>query len=145
MKSLQGFTLIEIMLSMACIAIIAGMSIPAYSSFQVKNDLDTASVSLATSLRRAQALAQSGSGDSMWGVYTATGSILIYKGSRYATRDTSQDEVTIISPTITATGLKEITFGKVWGMPNATGTTTLTSLRNDIRTITINQKGMVDY
>jgi prepilin-type N-terminal cleavage/methylation domain-containing protein len=145
MKSLQGFTLIEVMLSMACIAIIAGMSIPAYNAFQVKNDLDTAAVSLATSLRRAQALAQSRSGDSMWGVYAATGSILIYKGSSYATRDTSQDEVTTISPVITISGLKEVTFGKVWGVPVVTGTTTLMSLRNDTRTITINQKGMVDY
>jgi prepilin-type N-terminal cleavage/methylation domain-containing protein len=145
MKSPQGFTLIEMVLSMACITIIAGMSIPAYNSFQIKNDLDTAATSLATSLRRAQVLAQSGSGDSMWGVYTATGSILIYKGSSYVARDTSKDETTTISPAIIISGLKEVSFGKMWGLPTTIGTTTLTSLSNDIRAITINQKGMVDY
>ncbi|KKT34575.1 MAG: hypothetical protein UW24_C0026G0001, partial [Parcubacteria group bacterium GW2011_GWA2_44_12] len=34
-----GFTLIEVLLSITAIAIIAGISIPVYQSFQNRNDL----------------------------------------------------------------------------------------------------------
>jgi hypothetical protein len=121
------------------------MTIPSYNVLQVRNDLDVATISMVGSLRRAGTLSQVGSGDSVWGVYTATGSILIYKGASYSSRDANYDETTTISPTIVISGLNDISFSKMYGIPNKTGTTTFTSIRNQIRNVTINQKGVVDY
>ncbi|MCF7843443.1 prepilin-type N-terminal cleavage/methylation domain-containing protein [Candidatus Gracilibacteria bacterium] len=141
----QGFTLIEMLLSVACIAIILGISLPSYNLLLSTNDLDNATNATVGSFRRAQVLSQTSSGDTTWGVYVATGSILIYKGGSYASRDVSYDEVEAISSSISITGLKDITFSKMYGLPNATGTTILTSVKNETRTITINKKGIVDY
>jgi hypothetical protein len=80
-----------------------------------------------------------------WGVRLGVGSILIYKGSSYILRDVDYDENTQIPKSIVPTGISEITFSKVFGVPSATGTFTLTSQANEKRTITINEKGMVDY
>ena len=144
-RSVQGFTLPEVLLSLSLLAIIAAMSMPMYRIFLVRNDLDTAATTLAQSLRRAQSLAQGGDGDTSWGVHVGVGSILIYKGSSFVARDSSFDENTSIPTSIVPTGTIDTYFLKTTGIPNATGTYILTSQANETRTVTINQKGMVDY
>ena len=141
----RGFTLPEMLLSVALLTIIGGMIIPSYHTFLVRNDLDIAAITLAHNLRQAQSLSQSADGDMTWGVHVGVGSILVYKGVSYISRDTSFDENTQIPKSIVPTGINEINFSKVTGLPNATGTFTLTSQVNEERTITINEKGMVDY
>ena len=142
---MRGFTLPEMLLSVSLLAIIGGMIIPSYHTFLVRNDLDIAAVSLAHNLRQAQSLSQSSDGDMTWGVHLGVGSILLYKGASYVLRDTNYDQNTQIPKSIVPTGLSEITFSKVFGVPNATGTFTIKSQVNEIRNITINEKGMVDY
>ena len=141
----KGFTLPEVLLSVALLTIIGGMSIPMYRVFMVRDELDSAATTLAQNLRRAQMLSRSSSGDMTRGVHVGVGSILIYKGSNYVLRDSSFDENTSIPTTIVPTGTTEVTFSKVTGLPSATGTFTLTSQANEKRTITINEKGTVDY
>ena len=140
-----GFTLIEMILSIAIIAIIAGISAPVYQSFQVRNDLDIAAVSVAHSLRRASALSQSVDGDISWGVALQSGSITLFKGASYALRDAAYDEIFEVPASITPSGLSEVIFTKFTGLPTSTGTITLTSNANETRTITINAKAMVNY
>lgn len=143
--ALRGFTMIEILLSIACLTIIFAMSVPAYMMLQARNDLDIATITVAESYRRAQVESQSANGDSRWGVHIATGSILIYKGSSYGARDVAFDEDTMMPASIVVSGLNDVNFSKIYGLPNGTGTTTLTSVKNETRNITINQKGIVDY
>lgn len=137
--------MVEMMLSVSMLAIIFSMTIPAYRMFMVRNDLDIATNTLVQNLRRAQTLSQITDGDSKWGVHIQIGSILIYKGENFVLRDPSFDEDTEISTSIIITGLQTVTFAKKTGMPETVGTTTLTSTTNEIRNITINEKGMVDY
>lgn len=141
----KGFTLPEVLLSITLLSIIGGMTIPMYRTFMVRNDLDISVMTIAQNLRRAQALSESGDGDTTWGVRVGVGSILIYKGASYISRDSSFDENTSIPTTIIPTGINEVVFSKMTGMPNATGTFILTSQNNETRTVTINEKGMVDY
>lgn len=140
-----GFTLIEVMLSVVAIAVIAGISIPVYQSFQVRNDLDIATVEIAQSARRAQTLSQAVDGDTSWGIKIQSGSIVVFKGASYAARDTTFDEVFEVPTSITPSGVSEIVFTKFTGLPQTTGTISLTSNANETRTITINAKGMVNY
>jgi prepilin-type N-terminal cleavage/methylation domain-containing protein len=141
----RGFTLPEMLLSVSLLAIIGGMIIPSYHTFLVRNDLDIAVTTLAHNLRQAQSLSQSADGDMTWGVHVGVGSILVYKGVSYIARDSVFDQNTQIPKSIVPTGINEVNFSKVTGLPNATGTFRLTSQANEQRTITINEKGMVDY
>ena len=140
-----GFTMIELLLSISIIAIIAGMSAPIYQAFQVRNDLDIATVSIVQSLRRAQILSEAVDGDSSWGVKVQSGSIILFKGVNYATRDINFDEKFDVSASITPSGVSEVAFTKFTGIPQVTGNIILTSYTNETRTITINTKGMVSY
>lgn len=145
MKKDAGFTLLEILLSIAVITLIAGLGIPVYLSFQTRNDLDIATTEIAQSIRRAQALSQAVDGDTSWGINIQNGSITIFKGTSYAARDTAFDEIFEISTNITPSGVSEVVFTKFTGLPQTTGTSTLTSNMNETRNITINAKGTINY
>ncbi len=146
MTRTRGFTLIEILLSVAIISLVTGMSLPLLASFNDRNDLDLTTQSIVSQLRRAQTYARGMSGDSQWGVHTPNGSATFFKGTAYASRDAAYDEPTDISTTITVGGLSDIIFAKLDATPSTTGNITLTNANtNETRTVTINAKGMVSY
>jgi prepilin-type N-terminal cleavage/methylation domain-containing protein len=141
----RGFTLLEILLVVGIISIIAGFSMPVYQSFQVKNDLDIAAQTIATSFRRAQVLAEASDGDNTWGVEVISGSITVFQGVSYAARVAAFDEITSLPPTITPTGLSEVVFDRLTGQALSTGTVTLTTSTGLVRTIALSSKGTVTY
>lgn len=145
LRAHNGFTLLEVLLSVALIAVLVGISIPIYQSFQVRNDLDIATVEIVQNMRRAQALSYAVDGDTSWGVKIQSGNITVFKGANYVARDINSDEVFNIPTSITPAGLSEVVFTKFTGLPQTTGTITLTSNSNETRSIAINQKGMADY
>lgn len=144
-RNRRGFTLIEVLMAVATIGLIAGIGVPVYQSFQVRNDLDIAATSFVQSLRRAQILAGAVDGDTGWGVRIQLGSITLFRGASYVARDATFDEVFQAPTGIAPSGAQEIVFAKFTGLPETTGTTVLTSNTNETRTITINTKGTVSY
>lgn len=140
-----GFTLLELLLSLSIIGVLAGLSIPVYESFSRRNDLDIATQSTVSAIRRAASYSRAGVGDSAYSVRINDTSVVLFKGTSYATRDQSFDETLIIPDIITTGGLTDIQFAKLTGMPNTSGSITLSTTTSDTRTITINAKGMVDY
>lgn len=141
----KGFTLIELLLSISVVMVLAAIAIPVYSLLQVKNDLDVATNTTLQTLRRAQVLSQAVDGDSSWGVKLQLSDITLFKGASYALRDTTFDEVYTLSGNVTPSGISEVVFSKLLGVPNTTGTLTLTSSNNNVQNITLNSKGFLDY
>lgn len=141
----RGFTLIEVLLSVAIISVLAGLSLPVYQSFNNRNELDIATQSLANALRRAQLYSRGMQNDSQWGVEIQPDAATLFKGNVFASRDTAYDEPTVIPDSITVSGDSEILFAKLSGAPDAAASITLTSINNDTRTVTINAKGTVTY
>ncbi len=141
---MKGFTLLELLLSVAAITILAAFSLPVFQSFQVKNDLDLAVATTAQSLKRAQVLSQAVDGDASWGVKIQNGNLTIFKGNNFAGRDNTFDETSDIS-SVNPSGVTEIVFSKFSGMPQITGNIILTSADGSSKTLTINSKGTVDY
>ena len=142
---LPGFTMIELVLSITVMMVLAGLALPVYQSFQNKNDLDLSAMYLAQLMRRAEVLAGAADGDSAWGVKIQSGSIVLFEGTSYALRDTTRDETISISNSVTGSGLTEVVFSKVTGLPQTTGTTTFTSASGEVITVAINSKGAVSY
>ncbi|MFC1598315.1 Tfp pilus assembly protein FimT/FimU [Patescibacteria group bacterium] len=144
-NSLGGFTLLEMLLTIAMVALLAGLSVPVYQSFQVKNDIDVAVNITAQTMRRAQALSRAMDGDTTWGIYVQSGTITMFQGASYGGRDATYDEDFDIASIIAPSGLTEVVYDKLTGDPQSTGTLTLTSTASQTRTITINEKGTISY
>lgn len=143
-NKMRGFTLIEMLLSAAIIALLAGLSAPLYRSLQIKNNIDIAAATIAQSLHRAQILSQGVDSDSQWGVKVQSGSIVLFKGETYATRDSDYDDISDLATNISLSGQTEIVYSKGTGIPSPTGSLTLTG-EDDSVTLTINDYGMVAY
>ncbi len=139
-----GFTLLELLLSVAIISVLAGFSLPVYRTLMMKNDLDIAGGTIASSLRRAQVHAQAVDGDTTWGVKVQSGGTVIFKGASFAVRDTTYDETFDMPTTINVSGVSEIVFAKLTGIPGTLGTINL-STESDNLSLSINEKGMVVY
>ncbi|MBI4836247.1 MAG: prepilin-type N-terminal cleavage/methylation domain-containing protein [Candidatus Abawacabacteria bacterium] len=144
MKKKSGFTIVELLLSVAVIMIFAGVTLPLYYRLQIQSDLDTTVHTLVRSIRRAQILAQAVKEDSKWGIRMNVGEITIFKGNSYAGRDSDFDEVFAIPTTVAFSGLQEVTFAKFTGKPQQTGTITC-STSNANKSITLNAKGILSY
>lgn len=141
----RGFSLIEMLLSVAIIGILVAGSAPVFNSFVARNDLDVVGQQVASALRRAQTYARGMDDDSAWSVNVATTAVTLYRGTVFGSRNTAFDEVISLPATISVSGLSDVQFAKFTGLPNTTGSMIFTSNANDTRTITINAKGRVDY
>ncbi|MFH1188835.1 MAG: type II secretion system protein [bacterium] len=147
-SSKKGFSLLEMLLSIAIISLIGGLSLPIYYSFQARNDLDLATDVITQVVRRAEILSRTMTYDDGWGVYITSGTATLFKGSDYTSRDTSYDEISSIAPSVQISGgAVEITFIKMTGNPiSAPITITLNSTSaNNISIITINEKGTISF
>jgi len=141
----NGFTLLEVLLSVAIISLLMGLSMPVYESFVRRNDLDIATQQLVATLRRAEVYAQGVNRDTAWSVRIQPSSVTLFQGTNFATRNTAFDETFTLAGSLAPSGLSEIQFAKRTALPNTTGVITLSSNTNTTRTITVNAKGMVDY
>lgn len=151
MQDNRGFGLIEMLLSVALIGVLAVFSTPVYRTLQIKNDLDMAATTITQTLRRAQTLSAAVDGDIKWGVKIQSGSIVLFKGTNYASRDTAYDETYDLSTLITPSGTDEITYSKPLGVPQTGGvdipsSVTITlSTSDDTKNIVVNPKGMITF
>lgn len=142
----KGFSLLEVLLSVAIIIMLAGLSLPVFASFNNRNDLDIATQTLVDSLRRAQLYARGVKADDQWGVNVQLGTITVFKGADFNTRDANYDESTSIPTTLTPGGIASVVFAKNTATPSQTGSFSLSSsLVNQTKTVTLNAKGMVEY
>ena len=141
---MKGFTLIELVLSIACIGIVFTMSMPVLQNFITRNDRSVTTQRIASMLRQASNYSRSGKNDSQWGVRISSTSAVLFKGTSYAARDATYDETSTVPGGLALGGLTEVTFTKLYGAPNTTGTVTVTS-NNHTETITLNAKGLITY
>ena len=141
----QGFTLIEVLLSVAILTLLTGLSLPVYETFVRRNDLDLTTQSIVASVRRAESYARGVNGDSTWGIEFLSSGVTLFQGATYASRNSAFDETIPLPNSLSISGTTEVVFSKLSAAPSTTGSVTLSGTTNDTRTITINAKGMVDY
>ena len=141
-KHRLGFTLVEMLLVIALIVGILGLSLPLYRSFQTRNDLDLSANGVVLLLRHAKLLSQGMAADQPWGVHVENGDAVIFVGSSYATRFATDVHYAIPS-TFAISGVSEVVFQKMTGYPTSASTLTITTPSNESRIITINAKGTI--
>lgn len=141
----RAFTLIELLVVLAIATILVAAAEPSYHLFLSQTGAQDAGTVYVQMLRRAQALSEAVRDDSPWGVCVATSSILLYKGSSCASRDSSYDEPYAATVPFSISGLTDVSFAKVSGLPAASGTTTIAAYGAQPVTIIINAKGTISY
>jgi prepilin-type N-terminal cleavage/methylation domain-containing protein len=140
----RGFTLFEVLISIAIGLIIVSLSVFATASFIKNRELEAVSDTLVTYLRSAEARAIQSEGNTSHGVSTAGGKITLFRGASYASRQTVYDMTLPYDSYFQFSGISEVVFAKQTGAPSATGTITVS---NGTKTtiITIYSTGAISW
>lgn len=142
---MRGFSLVELLIAISIVTILAGMGSVLSSSTRDQTALSQAVSVLAQTIRRAELLARASDGDSAWGVTLTSNSIVLFKGTTYAGRDSAYDETFDMPSSIVISGQSEVVFSKFYGVPLQAGTTTLSLNASSTRSIYINAHGVITY
>jgi len=140
-----GYTIIELLIVFSILGLVIALSENSLHLFVSQIGIQDTSTSYVQSLRRARSLATTGRGDTSWGVRIATSTITVFKGASYAARDTAYDESFQTGVSYTVSGVSEVVFARFTGIPNTTGTTTITVSGTTPKDVHINAKGTVTY
>lgn len=144
MSKHAGFTLVEILLSLALLAGLAGLTLPVYQSFQNRNNLRTSTLSVVDSLRQARSFARANQHDAGWSVRITNGEVLLFAGDDYVNRNADYDRPVVLPETLNPSGQTTYYFAPVTGYVDDTGSVTLELLEEETN-VTVNEKGMIDY
>jgi len=125
------------------ILLIAGSSSLAINFYRTRQ-LDVHENGIVQALRRAQLKAMSVEADSSFGIYIVPNQYVLFKGNSYTARDPTYDEVFNLPQNLSITGISEIVFGKLRGVPSDTGNIILI-INNESEIININEVGRINY
>lgn len=151
MKIKNGFSLIEILLSIAIIVIILFIVINLFSNYNKKQILDNTVENVSSLLKEARSSTLSSKEDSVYGVYFEEDRITIFKGSTYVLDDPNNkiyklDKKTNISEINLNGGGGSVIFQRLTGKTDNYGTIKI-SLISDLlnfKTVSIYQTGIVE-
>jgi prepilin-type N-terminal cleavage/methylation domain-containing protein len=141
-KNTNAFTLIEITLVIALLSIILTVAVPYGLRFFSVERLNGTSRELLESLRLAQFQSMSQSMDSSFGIYLREESFILFRGESYTQRDIQYDQVYYLPEQIDLSGLNEVVFEKLTGLPSQIGEIILSS-REQENIIYINDQGLI--
>jgi type II secretory pathway pseudopilin PulG len=139
-----GFSILEMLLVVAIVMTLVGVSASFYSSFKVQESLNTSVFTVVEAIRHAQSNAESGRGNAQWGVKLLTTSGVLFKGASYASRDVNFDQSFDYAKGVNPSGLSEVVFAEMTGTTSNTGIISLTN-NYGTKDITINAQGTLTY
>ncbi len=131
-KEKKGFTMIEILIVLAIIAIMIAVVLPSFSQMRKNEVLKSAVEDVASAINKAKSQSQSSIDSSEYGVHFETNQAVIFSGTAYSAVAASNQRVAITSPaSITSITLSgggsDIYFDRLSGEPNKTGTITISN------------------
>lgn len=138
----SGFTLVEILIATAIMALLTAIALPigldSYRSYVLSSETR----GIVSILRRAQALSFANSHAKSWGVSFQSGEHILFQGDSYALRNNLFDEVYIDPPVLNITSTGDVVFAPIVGSAQASTTVTIS---NGVRTqsVLINEHGTI--
>ena len=140
---MKGFSILEILITIAIFSILFAMGTPFLTNFTSKNTVDSSVQEYSTILERARILAVSRVEDTDWSVIVDDGDVVIFSGDDFAGRDSDLDERYQLAGKLEiSTTTDYVTFNRTTGFSDAISTTTF-RVSGSAVDIVVNEDGSV--
>jgi len=113
----KGFTLIELIIVIALIFLFSGLIFPINYSVFKESTIRNQARNIENSLRKAQAAAITGRGDTSSGIKFSQTSYTLFEGEFYSSRRKAMDMTLAFPVAMSFAGAQEIVFQKTTGLP----------------------------
>lgn len=140
---MRGITLLEILMSIAIIAVVAAMLIGVFGGWRAGGDLEDARSNIIGILKDARSRTLASESNTSYGVHFETEKAVLFQGAAYNSSDPKNEiyslsgSIKISSISLTG-GAADTVFTRLLGTTTASGTITIESKRNqNTRVITI--------
>ena len=148
--SMHGFTLIEILVSLAILAVIVTVALQGVTQFRASSDLDSASEQAVSFLSEARGKTLASKGDTQYGVRFNLNTFVLFSGGSFASSTAGNKAYPLpgdieISSIALAGGVKDVLFERLTGDTAGIGTITF-RIKNNIshtRTVTLSGTGLI--
>lgn len=137
----RGFTLVELLLVVSLLALLGASSFGIGRQYLLRYRHQATVRLFKAQLSTAQTHARAARNASDWGVNIASQEVVLFSGSNFASRDTSQD-FSVTFPTGVSISNNEIVFAKNTGIPNSETVFQINSPHGST-TVTINAVGAI--
>jgi len=145
----KGFTIIEVLIVLAIMAILGTFVAVSYSRFNSMQALDKTSALVSSVLNQARTLTLSSKDNTQYGVHLASGEITLFAGDTYSP-SAGSNSVFTLNPQVSliadiSGGGSEVVFERLTGKTDQDGTITLSlvSGASSAKTITIFETGII--
>ncbi|KKQ41389.1 MAG: seg [Microgenomates group bacterium GW2011_GWC1_37_8] len=137
-----GFTLVELILAIAIIAIIAAASAPFYVKFVAQNNLEVSTDKVISAIRKTQSYAMDGKDNATWGFCMSGNNLRLFRGT--CTTPTFNEDFDLTG--VTVSGLTETIFSGLSGKRGEPSNTLNITVTNDIGSVNVvlNSAGGLD-
>ncbi|MCP6719808.1 MAG: prepilin-type N-terminal cleavage/methylation domain-containing protein [Patescibacteria group bacterium] len=139
-----GFTLIEVLIVLGLLGLLFSIGLPISMDGYRSYVLTSETKNLLSILRRARSLAAANDREISRGVSLESDRFVLFQGLSFAGRDPAFDEDYFRAPLIGVSGLDEIVFSQISGLPNVTTTIVLTNNVN-AQTMNVNEHGTISW
>lgn len=140
-NSSRGFTLIEVLIAVAIMAILGLIALSAYNTLTKQVDLDSTSQSIISTLQLARSQTLASEGDTRYGVHFDSGQYVLFAGDTYTAGDPANKVYPLSSSEIYLVNLNgggnEVIFDRIRGTTSQDGSISLRLTETPSRTITI--------
>ncbi|MEN9920787.1 MAG: hypothetical protein RL538_680 [Candidatus Parcubacteria bacterium] len=142
-----GFTIVELLVSMAVIVIITGISVAGFQNYARYQRYDQEVATLRATIADAKVSARVSEGGVSHGVKFLSDRIVVFEGATYSAVDPTNEETVFSTITLTNTlsgGGSEVVFETRTGLPSVSGTVTATGIYHSGTTnVEITEAGVI--
>lgn len=144
--------MIEILITMGITLILARAAIPVYGNLQASAQVNEGTAQIVQTMRTAWERSFAGLNNSPHGVYFEINSnsndrYILYQGVSYVSRNATYDRVVTLDEALSLStdfSDNEVNFSKGFGVPDVTGTISLTHSVKGERVISVNSMGVTE-
>ena len=140
---MKGFSLVELLIVIGGTIIIVALTLPVGVNFYRSQIVAETRDDILLTIRKAQFQAGQQKNDSSFGVKFFPDSYVLFQGSSYGARITSEDENFSLANGVSVSGIDELVFAKTSGLPDTIGTINIT-FGSDTYKINVNSQGKIE-